>query len=84
MCEAFDKAEARGRKIGEAEGEARGRKIGVAEGEARGKEIGKETMLLQNARSLMKTMQWTAEQTLEKLMISENDRGKYVAILEAE
>ncbi len=55
----------------------------MAEGEARGKEIGKETMLLQNARSLMKTMQWTAEHALEILNISESDRGKYVSMLEA-
>lgn len=61
--------------------EERGRKDGLQEGLQKGRQEGSDQKQLQNIRSLMITMKWTAKQAMDALMISEADQSKYIARL---
>ena len=46
-----------------------------------GMEKGTEQTLLNNVRSLMESVGWTAQQALDKLKVPESDQAKYLAML---
>ncbi len=46
-----------------------------------GREEGKTNALLQSIKNLMETTGWTAEQTMEKMKISEDDRKTILPLL---
>lgn len=73
MSSLLDRVEERGRKNGLQEGLQKGRQEGRQEGS--------DQKQLQNIRSLMITMKWTAKQAMDALMISEADQSKYIARL---
>ena len=47
----------------------------------KGMEKGAEQNLLDNVRSLMEGVGWTAQQALDTLKVPESDRAKYLAML---
>ena len=54
-----------------------GKAEGKAEGRAEGKAEGKETTILASIRNLMKTMNLTAKQAMDALMIPASEQKKY-------
>ena len=81
MCEVLDKAEARGKAIGEAMGEARGKAIGEAMGEARGKTIGALNKTVEILRVIIAKNSWSKEQAMEFIGIPKSEFAKYAALL---
>ena len=45
------------------------------------REEGRNSTILSNARSLMDSMHWTAQETLSKLQIPENEQARYLKLL---
>ena len=54
---------------------------GMERGMEKGMEKGTEQTLLNNVRSLMESVGWTAQQALDKLKVPESDQAKYLAML---
>ena len=77
MCEVLDRAEARGKAIGEAMGEARGKAIG----EARGKTIGALNKTVEILRVIISKNSWSKEQAMEFIGIPKSEFAKYAALL---
>ena len=55
----------------------KGRESGIAEGRAEGR----ENAILASIQNLMDSMKWTAEQAMDALKLSVDDRAKYAAKL---
>ncbi|MBR3224680.1 MAG: hypothetical protein IKF78_05095 [Atopobiaceae bacterium] len=53
----------------------------MRQGMEKGMEKGAEQNLLDNVRSLMESVGWTAQQALDKLKVPESDQAKYLAML---
>ena len=53
----------------------------MRKGMEKGMEKGSEQTLLNNVRSLMEGVGWTAQQALDTLRVPESDRAKYLAML---
>ncbi len=75
-----------GKEKGIAIGKERGIAIGIEKGIAIGKEkgiaIGEENSTLKSIRTLMETMDFTAEQAMVALRVPENERAKYASKLQ--
>ncbi|MCD8130640.1 MAG: hypothetical protein LUE16_05090 [Lachnospiraceae bacterium] len=56
------------------QGQQEGIQIGRQEGLQMGQQKGRLENLVQNVRSLMKTMGWTADQAMDMMLVSEEDR----------
>ncbi|MDO4283992.1 MAG: Rpn family recombination-promoting nuclease/putative transposase [Eubacteriales bacterium] len=65
MCEVLDRVEERGIQRGRQKGRQEGRKEG------------RQAALLESMRNLMKSLNLTAEQAMDALMIPQNERGEY-------
>lgn len=66
------------------EGKVLGQKLGEELGKELGKEIGQESAQLSAVKSLMKTLKLTLVQAMDALEIPENQRVKYMELLENE
>ena len=67
---------------GHALGLAEGRASGLTEGRALGLMEGKEAERLKSIKKLMETMGWTAEQAMDALQISAEEREKYKGMID--
>ncbi len=67
-----------GRAEGREEGRAEGREEGRAEGREEGVRAGTEQTHVEDIRNLMKNMNWTAEQAMTALGITESERASYL------
>ncbi len=56
------------------QGQQEGRQMGRQEGLQMGQQKGRLEALVQNVQSLMKTMGWTADQAMDMMLVSEEDR----------
>lgn len=65
-------------------GLAEGRSLGLVEGKSLGLVEGKEEATLLSIKNLMDSVQWTVEQAMDALKISDPDREKYTALISKE
>ncbi len=72
----------RGWEKGQKEGWEQGRNRGREEGREEGQKKGREEGILSSIQNLMEAMNWTVEQAMDALKISESDRPKFRAMLE--
>ena len=54
---------------------------GKLDGKLEGIEQGARDNLLENVRSLMESVGWTAQETLEKLKVPASEQARYIAML---
>jgi len=66
----------------EARGIEKGMKKGMEKGMKKGMKKGMEKTVIQSLRSLMNTMKWTVQQAMDALEIPDDERSRYVKLLE--
>ncbi len=75
------KGKAEGEKLGIAKGKAEGEKLGIAKGKAEGEKLGMAKSLLNSIKSIMETMNITAEKAMKALKIPQEEHDFYLAQL---
>ena len=76
-----EKTEMRAKAEGRAEGSVEGRAEGRQEGRVEGVQQGAQNAIVQSIKNLMTTMKWTAEQAMDALMISADQRPTYTELM---
>ena len=59
----------------------RGRLDGEQQGKQQGEQQGEQNAIVKSIRNLMTTMKWTAEQAMDALMISADQRPTYTELV---
>ena len=82
MCNLSQGIEEKAIRVGLQKGIQQGRQIGIQQGIQQGMQQGIQQALLDSLRNLMETMHLAADKAMEVLKIPNEEREKYIRLLE--